>query len=113
MRIVCSYDVNNPTVWRLEQEYIRNNLHVPKGFIWDGASVPKLVQNVFPKWGDYSGAALMHDYMYRKECKEITKRNIADSIFLDNMKEDGVSWWRRYTIYWGVRAGGWASFKKR
>jgi hypothetical protein len=44
-RIFASYDPADPTVWRLEQPYVRQTslgeLTVPAGFIWNGCSAPR------------------------------------------------------------------------
>jgi hypothetical protein len=112
-RIHCSYDPRIPEVWTLSAHYVRSGVVVPIGFRWDGASSPKFARSIFPRWGDYSGAALVHDYMYSKECLEIKSRNKADLIFLNNMKEDGVSYIRRHMMYYAVRLFGNKYFKIR
>ena len=110
--IFCSYDTRLPTVWELQAHYVRNGVVVPLGFKWDGASVPKYARSILPRWGDYSGAALVHDYMYSTECIEIKDRSKADKIFLNNMKEDGVSYIRRKLMYYAVRLFGSSFFKE-
>jgi hypothetical protein len=84
---------------------------VPIGFRWDGASTPRFAHSILPRWGDYSGAALIHDYMYSKQCTEVSDRKYADKVFLNNMKEDGVSYLRRYAMYYAVRLFGGKYFK--
>jgi hypothetical protein len=37
---------------------------IPKGFIFNGASVPRLFSNIFPATGYLFIAALIHDYLY-------------------------------------------------
>jgi hypothetical protein len=37
---------------------------VPEGFEWDLSSAPKLVWSMFPPFGDFLFAALIHDYLY-------------------------------------------------
>ena len=78
---------------------------VYKGFIFDGASIPKLFRGLIgsPFTGKYTVAALVHDALYASEALE---RQEADEIFLDLMKEYGVGYLKRYTMYWAVRAGG-------
>ena len=46
-RIYASYDMHDPLKWGLEQDYSRTTkalgeITVPAGFIWDGASTPRI-----------------------------------------------------------------------
>ncbi len=84
---------------------------VPIGFVTDGASIPKIFWSIVgsPFTGLYSEAALIHDYLY---CKQKTTRGYADSVFLEAMKELGVSWWKRRAMWTAVRVGGWAPWNK-
>jgi len=90
---------------------------VPKGFISDGASVPRPFWTIFsPFNGDYFEAALIHDYLYSKISSAtyplLTRKN-ADTIFMDAMYDLGVGWISRHPIYRAVRLGGWMSYKKK
>jgi hypothetical protein len=89
---------------------------IPSGFYTDGASVPRLFWNIFSPFGSYFSAALVHDFLYSKDSTElfhIWDRKEADLIFLQAMKDIGVSWLTRRTIYRAVRLGGWMSYKKK
>lgn len=83
---------------------------VPKNFITDGASVPRCFWNVFPPFGDYFPAAVVHDFLYSPLNEEFT-RDEADFIFLEAMHAVGVPWYRRHVIHAAVRAFGWTAFK--
>lgn len=37
---------------------------IPKGFIWDGSSVPRFLWWLLPPEGDFEIGALIHDYLY-------------------------------------------------
>lgn len=80
---------------------------VPKDFTTDFASVPKPFWPIFPPYGRYSPASVIHDYLYggqfrpRKEC---------DDIFLEAMKVMEVNLFTRNTMYWAVRAFGYWSY---
>lgn len=76
---------------------------VPKGFITDFASVPRIFWNVIPPIGKYSKAAIVHDYMYDFALK--TKKE-ADLIFYEAMEVLGVPKWKRLIMYWAVRVFG-------
>lgn len=103
---------------------------VKKGFVWDGASVPKSVwwTGIRPD-GLIRAASLIHDYLYRYSGKiphtshlyfkdggwYYTKhkwtRKEADKIFCRIMREAGVPKWKRRTAYYAVRLFGWTAWK--
>jgi hypothetical protein len=86
---------------------------VKQGLVFDGASIPKVFWNIIgsPFTGAYTLPALVHDCLYMSEAVE---RKTADAIFLDLMKQQGVSWLKRNIMYRAVRVGGmfvWNSHK--
>jgi hypothetical protein len=85
-------------------------IEVPAGFLSDGASVPRIFWTLFSPFGEYFGAALIHDWLYTP-ANRIFSRRSSDDIFLAAMKDAGVPWVRRSLIYRAVRVGGWASFR--
>jgi Protein of unknown function (DUF1353) len=106
-RIFCSYDVANPTVWRLETPYSRHTslgeITVPGGFLWDGCSTPRVLWNIVPSWGKYTGAALIHDFLYSEQpCL----RADADRIFLELLIQDRVPPRRALTMFRCVQMFG-------
>ena len=79
----------------------------PKGFLSDGASIPKIAWSVIgsPWVGNYVGAAVIHDYL----CESgIVSRKKADEVFLEIMEECNVPLLKRKLIYWAVRV--WSYF---
>ncbi len=56
-------------------------------------------------------AAVIHDYLARKAPDKKT-RILADKIFLEAMKVEGVQRWRRYMMYRAVRIGTWWLYRK-
>lgn len=80
---------------------------IPAGFITDGASVPRGLWNLFPPFGKYNKAALLHDYLY--QFGTMTRAQ-ADWVFLEAMKELGVGFLTRWAMYLSVRAGGWCAW---
>ncbi len=76
---------------------------VPEGFTTDFASVPRPLWSIFPKWGKYGNAAVIHDYLY---FVQLTTRKETDGIFLEAMGILNVSGWQKWPIYWGVRLFG-------
>jgi hypothetical protein len=87
-------------------------IYVPKGFRTDFASVPRIFWAIFPPYGRHGKAAVIHDYLYGLVRIKKFNRAVADSIFLACMKELGVSWWRRYTMYLAVRCWGWYAVRQ-
>ena len=39
-------------------------INIPKGFTFDGSSVPRFLWWAFPSYGDFLFAALLHDWFY-------------------------------------------------
>jgi len=102
------------------------------GSLTNFASIPRVFWRIAPPVGDgararYGLAAIAHDELYRSHCvvrkipnREHPKytvhvdvdRKFADAVFLAIMAADEVSWWRRKTMYYAVRAfgaGNWSS----
>lgn len=91
-----------------QSAYLNKVLEAPKGFVTDYASVPNdvLLRGLFGGIGDEG--AVVHDYLYQTH---LTSKTEADEVFLEAMKSLGVSWWRRYDMYWGVKLFGFPSYK--
>lgn len=103
-------------VWRLSDvlhfEVDTAPIFVPKNFITDGASCPKILWSLCaPMSGPQAEAAVLHDYLYSKDCPLQYSRKEADDIFYDAMISNGTGMLRAYLIYKGVRIGGGSSFK--
>ena len=82
-------------------------IEVPAGFVCDLASIPAIARPLFPVNGEWTEAAVVHDWLYDSQ---IGTRKEADRIFLEAMTELGVSRWRRRAMYSAVRIGGWVSW---
>lgn len=80
---------------------------VPEGFVTDFASVPRLPLAYFLAGGLAHAAAVIHDWLYTTHS---TDRATADAVFQDAAKACGVSAWRAYLMWLGVRAGGASSW---
>lgn len=87
-------------------------IRIPAGFIFDGASVPRLFWLGISPTELGVVAPLVHDWLYRTGGQYgALSRGDADSIFLDHMKAEGVSGWRRWAAYTAVRAFGRGSWR--
>lgn len=102
---------------------------VPKGFLTDLASIPKFLHGIFTPDGDYSAAAVVHDFLYQTNPKGIgsveehrnnkyiklmreIKRFECDRIFYLAMLESEVSSTVAKTFFNAVRMGGKKFFRK-
>jgi len=84
---------------------------VPKGFVSDGASVPRIFWSIIPRDGVYTPAAVMHDWLYKAG---VMSKKDADIIFYKIMRECEVPLWKRRAMYCAVKwFGGWAWRKHR
>jgi hypothetical protein len=62
-------------------------IRVPRGFVTDLASTPKAVWSIYPPFGKYLVASILHDYLYwRQSCS----REQADKILYQAMRDSGV-----------------------
>lgn len=108
----------NWRVWRIEHDFTYEvgekgsgrNITVPRGFITDGASVPRVLWWLFPAWGSYSRAAVIHDLLCHLvhagfPHPEAPTRYAADRVFLEAMEVCGTGPITRRIMYWSVRFG--------
>lgn len=57
---------------------------IPKGFEFDGSSSPRFLWWLFPSYGDFLFAALIHDWMYKTDYKRKTIGTYRARLFADN-----------------------------
>lgn len=112
--------------WELEGNFVYcvdaasdgDTLIIPKGFVTDLASVPRIFWNIYPPFGKYTEAAVIHDYGYRFAGAYIggshlyTKKEV-DNLFRDAMKLCGVGVFSRFILYQAVSKFGKGSFLRR
>lgn len=113
-RIYLSYDTSDPENWTLEQPYERATsigpVVVPQGFVTDLASTPNTVWSALPRWGRWSGAAVIHDFFYRTKPAGLTRYR-ADRVLLELMRADGVRYGDSMLIFKAVREFGDAAWR--
>lgn len=115
--VVKSYD---ETKWELTEEFYfyfseddkSTGVTVPKGFITDFASVPRILWSILPPTGRYTKAAVLHDFLYSNASHLELTRKQCDKMFLQGMGVLGVKRWVRNIIYRAVRIFGGRYFKK-
>jgi hypothetical protein len=82
---------------------------VPVGFVTDLTSIPRAFWSLMDPSGDYSHAAVVHDYMY---WEQFTTRDTADELFRLHMERLGIDILTRNFIFSVVRAGGQGAWDK-
>jgi|Tabmets5t2r1_1033131.scaffolds.fasta_scaffold20169_2 hypothetical protein len=90
----------------LEYKGNRDRFEVPEGMETDFASVPRVFVWFLPRYGRYTKAAILHDYLWREAVPagELTLAQ-ADGIFRRAMWELGVPFLRRWMMWGAVRIG--------
>ncbi|MFF0200131.1 DUF1353 domain-containing protein [Streptomyces sp. NPDC005017] len=92
--------------WELREELTyrgsSQTFVVPVPFRTDFASVPTMFVWLIPRYGVYTKAAILHDFL----CREApVSRADADGIFRRALRELGVSALRRWIMWAAVRTG--------
>lgn len=120
-RFLTELDVRciNDGVWCLdsplvyESDVLKATVTVPAGFETDFASVPR-VPIAYMLFGDRAHReAVLHDYLYRTDSVPVVERSQADDTFFEAMAERGKGCFVRYSMWWGVRLGGWTAYHKK
>jgi hypothetical protein len=76
---------------------------VPPGFRTDLASVPRAFVWLLPRYGRYTKAAILHDYLWHNTAELGIPRSDADGLFRRAMRELGVPFLRRWVMWAAVR----------
>lgn len=110
-------DVNAITVrrhgddlWTLVDDVVyagaEDTFVVPRGYVTDFASIPPAVVWLIPRYGRWTPAAILHDYLITDVLPRghITSRDV-DGLFRRVMRELGVSTPHRWLMWAGVRWG--------
>jgi hypothetical protein len=106
--------------WTLKQELVYETdigykIVVPAGFVTDLASVPRLLWLLWPPFGKYTRAAVIHDWLYdlhRKGGKHYS-RCYADAVLIESMRDCTVRERDIACIWLGVRLGGWWAWRPK
>lgn len=90
-----------------DQRYVT----VPAGFVTDGATVPRMFWSIFPPWGIYGQAAVLHDFLCTN--RKLTKNGDSDDLDVTQAESDKIFYkamkvlktplWKRAVIYASVR----------
>lgn len=118
--------------WLLMEDFIYRDMIVPKGYIFDGASVPRILWSVLSPVGLLLIPSLFHDFIYdngfylrivqedwegEKEnsslyVEVVCTRAEADRIFYDLAYEVNGVHFADLIAYVGVRVGGWLPWSR-
>ena len=103
--------------WHFEvngQQYV-----IPKGFVFDGASVPKFLASWLSPTGILLLGGLVHDFIYKyetlvlkgkKKCEPDFTQKEADQLFRDiNIEQNGIHV-LNYAAYYALRLGGFVAW---
>lgn len=100
-------------IWLLlkEIEYkgAKDSFQIPIGQYTDFASVPRVFVWFLPRYGRYTKAAILHDYLWQVEVPKGMSRIDADGLFRQAMRQLEVPFLRRWIMWAAVR---WASLFK-
>lgn len=109
--------------YELEQDFavysgvLNARITVPKGFTFDGESIPAGLAWLVRPMGESRRGACVHDYLYRfagyknlkGEFVSVT-RSQADAVYRELIEANGLPAWRA-TVRWAVlRSVGWAAW---
>ena len=105
-------------IWRVEREFTYHigsengseSVTVKEGFETDFASVPRIFWRILPPDGQYTQAAVLHDFLYNQQ---LFPRKKCDGVFLEAMEVLEVPKWKRLMIYRAVRIFGWMYWSKK
>ena len=111
--------------WEISKDFVYElngvKYVIPKGFTFDGASVPKFLATFLSPVGVLLLGGLIHDYAYKyatllrqnkKDTMGVISQKKADEIFRDiNIGVNGF-YLMNYLAYWSLRLGGFLAWNK-
>ena len=106
--------LDQPLIWELGEEGSGRTVEVPRGFVSDGITAPRLVWWLLPPWGHgATRAAILHDWLLRNwrdgtAPEELTTRAAIDAEFHRALRACGVAYPLAFAIWAAVRlAAAW------
>jgi Protein of unknown function (DUF1353) len=94
---------------QMDYQGARELFQVPAGQTTDFASVPRIFIWFLPRYGRYTKAAILHDYLWEEKVPKGMSRLDADGLFRQAMRELNVPFLRRWIMWAAVR---WAALFK-
>ena len=89
-------------------EVLGREIVVPEDFVSDGASVPQIFWSLFPPFGKYLEAAIVHDWLCveGKAGRGYCSSSEAHAVFREAMRVQGIGLAKRSTMWTAVRTCG-------
>lgn len=100
--------------YRIGSKNSKKIIEVPKGYITDAASIPRVLQPILSPWGKYGKSAILHDFCYRNN--PLGTKEASDKLMVEAMEVLGVPSIQIKTIYYGLKIGGgivWDKYRKQ
>lgn len=85
-------------------------VNIPKGYLTDGATVPRILWSICPKWDRSHKAVILHDYLCEYRIVTINgvptqiSREEVDRLFLFALRYEGLTKLKYSLMYGAVRA---------
>jgi hypothetical protein len=89
--------------WKVEKDWVTPEVVVPRGFVSNGANIPRVLWVFMTPAGELFEASIVHDYMYDNAIK--TKKD-ADRIFKETALYYGVPKFKAHIAYLAVKLFG-------
>lgn len=92
--------------WKTLSTVSFHGWEVPEGYETDFASVPRFLWSLVPRFGSYTAATVVHDYLLTDELPagNVTSRQV-DRVFRRALKSAGVGAAKQWLMWAGVRWG--------
>jgi hypothetical protein len=102
------FQVNEAFTFRIGGRHSPYAVVVPAGFVTDFASTPRFIWWLYPPFGRYLKAAVLHDFL----CSILgLEKRLVDAVFWTAMRASKCRWWEIFPIYYAVRVFGWIVYK--
>ncbi|OYX72766.1 MAG: hypothetical protein B7Y81_05045 [Caulobacter sp. 32-67-35] len=95
--------------WFYCSKVSRDLYAVPSGYVTDFASIPGFAKLLFPPFGTWAEAAVIHDWLYDVGAKG--QKAQADRIFKEAMTDMKVGGLRKTVMHWAVSLGGGGAYR--
>lgn len=116
---LCIQNLSCDSQWALtcdlqyQSDLLNCIITIPKGFITDLASVPR-IPIIFDQWGNRSHyEAVVHDYLYCTDSVPIVTCSQANEVFKEAMIVREKPWYIYHPMYAGVCLGGWLRYHRK
>ena len=119
VKLTYLHSSKNQKYWKLIDNLVlelsnKDVIVIEKGFVCDLSSAPKFLWGLFPPFGDFLLAAVIHDYLYINQTKHTYSQKFCDKEMLKWSKVLNTSIWGKidnYLRYFYVRIFGFLLWK--